>query len=835
MAGETPFDDLVSVVIPAFNPTALVEETLASALTQTHRDCEIILVNDGSDDASSLQIIRRIEESGDPRVRVVHQQNAGLAAARNAGFRNARGRWVVPLDADDLLEPNMIERCLAEAQQDDFGFAYFDYTVFGDSRYVERPGPYSLYRLLNENFMACCCFVRRAVWQQIGGYDEWHRWGYEDWSFFLSLGKNGYFGHYIPEPLFRYRTHGRGLHYLGLERHEINWAHMQGVHPELLSPEGRLRVKRAWAPSVCFITRNGTPDLSDQTLEDFQILENVGEAQALERSTAEAFVWLDGDRPPRPSVAEEAAWALTGADWLTWTDTGDAPPPSLSNFAGPLGVSRRAMKWPDPKEGGEVRRLPWSCFAARENAVSEKGLNPIEVASANPATAAPQSTSQRMRHLQNAELLSAEAWLRHPLRSASRLIPLRAKEALNRSTGRAVFDLSFYLKFQPRSVLIGGALIERLDYLARPPAEGKRRIALWTPHLGVGGAESVLLELAGQIDRDKWEIIVVATQSNDSRLLERWTELADQVLDAAALVTDGDIQRFLFSVAVNWGVNAVVLQNSAAAYGVLPAIKEKLPDLKVVDVLHAVDDDWDFFSATLDVAAHIDQRVVISEAGRLRLIEMLTPDDKIRLIRSGVDLAKFGADHGRRVEARKRLGLNDHDRAVLFVGRLDDVKRPLLLPAIARHLDDSRYKFIVAGDGPLAASVRSRIQKLKLDDRFLVLGHSEEIPTLMNAADVLVIPSEGEGVPLALLEALASELPVVACRAGAIGEALPESCGTLVEGGEYEESRLAHALEEILRDDDLQRTMGVNGRKLVEQKHALAKSRAAYAQVVGEL
>jgi glycosyltransferase involved in cell wall biosynthesis/GT2 family glycosyltransferase len=835
LAGETPVDDLVSVVIPAYNPTELVEQTVASALNQTHRNCEVIVVDDGSDDASSLDIIRRIDERGDKRVRVVQQENAGLAAARNTGFRNARARWVVPLDADDLLEPNMIERCLAEADEHDFGFAYFDYTVFGDSKYVERPGPYNLYRLLNENFMACCCFVRRAVWQQIGGYDEWHRWGYEDWGFFLSLGKNGYFGHYIQEPLLRYRTHGRGLHYVGLERHESNWAHMQGVHAEILSPQGCLRVKRAWAPSVCFITRNGTPDLSDQTLEDFQVLENVSEAQALERSTAEAFVWLDGERPLRASVAEEAAWALTRADWLTWTDTGDAPPPSLNNFAGPLGVSRRAMEWPDPKEGGEVRRLPWSCFAAREKAVSEKGLNAIDGAGAKPSTVAAQSTSQLMRHLQNAELLSAEAWLRHPLRSASRLIPLRAKEAVNRSSGRAVFDLSFYLKFQPRSVLIGGALIKRLDYLAKRPAEGKRRIALWTPHLGVGGAESVLLELAGQIDRDKWEIIVVATQSTDSRLLERWTELADQVLDAAALVTEADIQRFLFSVAVNWGVNAVVLQNSAAAYGVLPAIKEKLPDLKVVDVLHAVDDDWDFFSATLDVAEHIDRRVVISEAGRLRLIEMLTPDEKIRLIRNGVDLEKFRPDEARRAEARKRLGLSDRDRVVLFVGRLDDVKRPLLLPVVARHLDASRFKFIIAGDGPLAESVRSRIQKLKLEDRFLVLGHSEEIPSLMNAADVLVIPSEGEGVPLALLEALASELPAVACRAGAIDEALPESCGRLVDAGEYEESRLAHALDEILSDDKLRWTLGAGGRKLVEQKYALAASRAAYAQVVGEL
>jgi GT2 family glycosyltransferase len=286
---------LISTVIPAYNPESFLLEAVVSVERQTWPSWEIVVVDDGTDRPDSLELLASLESRNDPRIRLVRQENRGLAAARNTGFREARGQFVVPLDADDLLAPKMMRTCHeALARRPDCAFAYFDYRVFGDSNYLQQPGEYNVYRLLNENFMACCCFLPKTVWEQVGGYDEWHRWGYEDWSFYLSLAKHGKFGLYIPEPLFHYRTHGRGLHYTGLERHDSNWARMEQVHPELLSPEGRLRTKRAWAPSVCVVSSGPPPDLSNQTLQDYQLLQAADEATILERSTAEAFLWLAG-------------------------------------------------------------------------------------------------------------------------------------------------------------------------------------------------------------------------------------------------------------------------------------------------------------------------------------------------------------------------------------------------------------------------------------------------------------------------------------------------------------------------------------------------------------
>ena len=850
--------DLISVVIPCYNPKALVEETIASVRRQTHDEWEIVVVDDGSDDPESLRILENIEQRKLSRVRVVHhRQNRGLPAARNTGFRNSHGQYLIPVDSDDLLVPNMMEVCLTEMKaHPEAGFAYFDYRVFGDRNYIEYPGGYNLYRLLNENFMAHCIFVGREAWEDVGGYDEWHRWGYEDWHFFLKLGEKGWYGYYIPRTLFAYRSHGRGLHYVALERHESNWAHMCEMRPALLSSEGRLRVKREWAPSICFVVHgSAAPSFENQTVRDYQVLLNVDEKTALAKSKADCFLWMRGDRPLRSQAAEECIWALQSADWATWTDTGEAPPPSVRECAGPLGVSRDAVAREEPKESGEVRRLPWPCrdLAVAPASAGRQARKPVPSSPAR--TEGSRTESKRstrdpkpgiaplldrlFHHLQNAEISSAEAWLHHSVRSATRLIPLRAKERINELAGRPVFDLSFYLKFQPKSVLIDGGLIERLDYIPPQPKADRRRLALFTPHLGFGGAENVLLEFASQLDRQRYEVFLIATQSDDSRLRPDWDKCVDHVYDAEQLAPSEQSRRFLYTMALNWGFDVLVIQNSLAAYSVLPAIKKKRPGTIALDILHNVDQDWDFFSATLEVAEHLDRRVVISKAGHQRLIDMATPPEKIRLIRNGVDLARFDPGRYQRGGLQRRLNVPDRTKVVLFAGALVRRKRPRLLVDVATELERLRpagdYHFVVAGEGPEEERLRRSLDRRGLAAKVSLVGHIDDMAQTLADASLLLITSRKEGIPLVLVEALAMQTPVVSSRAGAIEEALPPSCGVLVEPGEGEEGRLALAIQQLLDDDERRVGMGRAGRSLVECDYSIERARKQYRELMVEL
>ena len=107
---------LVSVVVPCYQNAGTVERTIRSVQAQTVSDWELIAVDDGSAD-DTLAVLRRLAES-EPRMRVIHQENGGVSAARNAGMSAAEGRWLFFVDADDHLTQDAFEKLLAAADDE---------------------------------------------------------------------------------------------------------------------------------------------------------------------------------------------------------------------------------------------------------------------------------------------------------------------------------------------------------------------------------------------------------------------------------------------------------------------------------------------------------------------------------------------------------------------------------------------------------------------------------------------------------------------------------------------------------------------------------------------
>ena len=291
-------------------------------------------------------------------------------------------------------------------------------------------------------------------------------------------------------------------------------------------------------------------------------------------------------------------------------------------------------------------------------------------------------------------------------------------------------------------------------------------------------------------------------------------------------------------MALNWAFDVLVIQNSLPAYSVLPAIKKKRPATVAIDILHNVDQDWDFFSATLEVAEHLDRRVAISKAGRQRLIDMATPPEKVRLIRNGVDLARFDPGRYQRGRLQRRLNVADQTKVVLFAGALVPRKRPRLLVDVATELGRLRpagdYHFVVAGDGPEEDRLRRLLDTRGLAGRVPLVGHIDDMAQTLADASLLLITSREEGIPLVLVEALAMQTSVVSSRAGAIEEALSPSCGVLVEPGEGEEGRLALAIHQLLDDDARRIGMGRAGRALVERDYSIERARKQYRELIAE-
>lgn len=193
----------VSIVIPCFNHGEFLHEAVDSVLNANRSDVELIVVDDGSTDERTQQEMHALETG---RIRLIRQENKGLSAARNAGIRASTGQYILPLDADNRIRPAYIEHGVRMLDANpEVGIVYSDRNVFGmrPDRWVA--GPFDLRRLMQSNYIDACAVFRRAVWEQIGGYDENMKQGFEDWEFWLSAYERGWQFAYIPEPLFDYR------------------------------------------------------------------------------------------------------------------------------------------------------------------------------------------------------------------------------------------------------------------------------------------------------------------------------------------------------------------------------------------------------------------------------------------------------------------------------------------------------------------------------------------------------------------------------------------------------------------------------------------------------
>lgn len=180
----------VSIVIPCFNMGEYVAEAVESAVRQTHPDLEVIVVDDGSSDPATQRLIG---EGFGPAVRVITQPNQGVAVARNTGIAAATGDYILPLDADDTIDPRYAAvACGILDSRPDVGIVTARVALFGaQSGEWKLPG-FSLAGILLSNCVVSTSMFRRADWSSTGGYDASlpFREDHDFWLKILGLGRD---------------------------------------------------------------------------------------------------------------------------------------------------------------------------------------------------------------------------------------------------------------------------------------------------------------------------------------------------------------------------------------------------------------------------------------------------------------------------------------------------------------------------------------------------------------------------------------------------------------------------------------------------------------------
>ena len=270
---------------------------------------------------------------------------------------------------------------------------------------------------------------------------------------------------------------------------------------------------------------------------------------------------------------------------------------------------------------------------------------------------------------------------------------------------------------------------------------------------------------------------------------------------------------YAVAAAFGLGVGRTLNTRHGMGSGVLSARREKLYRVALMATDHAVS---------------------VCDAARQRFVAHgVMPAAKAVVVRNGIDLARFAprdADAG----ASLRLALGLSDEAVVFgtVGRLNEAKQQHRLLGALRHLLDNglHASLVIAGDGELRGALDAEVDRLGLRESVRLLGARGDVPQLLAGMDVFVLPSRTEGYSLALVEASAAALPIIATAVGGNAEIVHDGLtGLIVPPGD--DARLTEAMATLGRDGSRRQELGQQARAWALREGSLDAMCDGYEQL----
>jgi len=358
----------------------------------------------------------------------------------------------------------------------------------------------------------------------------------------------------------------------------------------------------------------------------------------------------------------------------------------------------------------------------------------------------------------------------------------------------------------------------------------KRSIFYLVDSFNIGGTETQAVELARRMDPQKYDV-TLACLRKEGPLLERLNGSTVNVVEfhpkggidsprglyeLARMVAY--LRRGRFDVVHAHDLWSNMIGLVAGKLAGVPVIVTSQRDLSHLEWYQSSRKKWlrraqNASSAVLANARMIREGLVAEEG--------LAPD-RVRVIYNGVDLDRFHASPSTRAKLFPGM---ERAKLIVLVGNMHtDVKgQPTLIAAAPEVV--SRFPqahFVLVGDGAKRAAFEGAAQSAGLGTNFMFLGRRNDVPDILAACDIAVLPSAAEGMPNAVLEYMAAGLPVVASAVGGNLEVIADGAtGLLVPAGDA--SALSQALSRLLADDVLALRLARKGRELVEQRFSFER------------
>jgi len=341
---------------------------------------------------------------------------------------------------------------------------------------------------------------------------------------------------------------------------------------------------------------------------------------------------------------------------------------------------------------------------------------------------------------------------------------------------------------------------------------------------GLGGAEKKLLELVQCLDKSKFEVTVCGLGLVNGDLREEFMSSGVRVVELKRN-QKWDFGLIFRLAKLMKSLNTEVVMTTLFYADVLGPIAARLAGAKRVY-------SWETISSPEWLIPHKLWTYKLANAFRTKVISVssATADflindrkissEKVVIVPYGVDLARFKP--GRNEKIRKEFGFDDKTPVVGMVGRLHPQKGHIYLIEAADAVLSKfpNTKFLIVGDGKLRAELKSMVKSRKISDQFVFTGARSDIPEILNAIDIFVLPSLYEGLPNVILEAMAAAKPIVATPADGTKEAIVHGeSGILVPL--KDSAKLADEIIRLLEKPDICSKLAKNARKRVEQYFSL--------------
>jgi glycosyltransferase involved in cell wall biosynthesis len=290
------------------------------------------------------------------------------------------------------------------------------------------------------------------------------------------------------------------------------------------------------------------------------------------------------------------------------------------------------------------------------------------------------------------------------------------------------------------------------------------------------------------------------------------------------LVRLADRPRLLRYLIESRRPDVVLVSNSELSYRLLPYLRTRCPEPVYVDYCHMEQEDWrggGYPRLSMLVRGALDRTGVSSHYLKEWMVSRGAERTAIQVVPTNIDISYWCRDPHARARLRCAWGAREDEPVIVYAARLCEQKRPLALlhTLLALARDGVEYRAIIAGEGELRPQVEAFLREHDLEERVLLLGAvaPDAMRDVLGAADVAFLPTRWEGIALALFEAMAMELAVVASDVGGQRELVTQDCGVLLPApaDERDVAGWVAALEPLLRDPERCRELGRRARTRV--------------------